>query len=281
MTAHSATLRGVQIGDGTSYKFELEPEGLGPGRYLTARLERLWSDGAQVLGADRMASRSVTFAVEAWDGSTFADGGAEAVEALLAPLLAAWAPVRSGVLPLTLNLSGTDWVLFGRPVETSVDATSLLYGFARVRLVFEATDPRLFSASESSLVLGLNAGGGVEADVTAPVTAGAGSDSDGTAVNAGSFETEWSATITGPVTTPRLTLASSGQFVELDGTVPAGSTLTVSSSDGSVLLNGSPRQSWPTLLSRFWKLPAGSNTVRFRAASGTGSCMFSWRDAKI
>ena len=130
-------------------------------------------------------------------------------------------------------------------------------------------------------MLGLVDGGGRTYPRTYPMTYGAGSDSDGTAVNAGTFETDWTATIVGPVTTPRITLGETGQLVELDGDVPVGSTLVVSSVDGSVLLDGSPRPGWPTLLSRFFKLPAGSNTIRFRAASGTGSCTFAWRDAKL
>ena len=281
MTAHSAVLRGVTIGDGTSYRFDVEPDGLGLARFAATRLQRQWTDGNQALGADRLVAREVVFSVEVWDGSTFANGGAAAVEALLAALLAAWAPVRSGSLALTVNIAGTDWVLFGRPVEATVDATGLLYGWARARLVFEATDPRMFSAAEASIVLGLVAGGGRTYPRTYPLTYGAGSDSDGVAVNAGTFETDWVATIVGPVTTPRITLGETGQLVELDGDVPSGSTLVVSSADGSVLLDGSPRPGWPTLLSRFFKLPAGSNTIRFRAASGTGSCTFSWRHAKL
>ena len=279
MTAHSATLRGLVIGDGSPYKFDREPEGLGVGRYSTARIERLWTDGTFVAGADRLTAREVTFSVEAWDGRDFAGGGSAGVETLLQALQAAWAPVRVGTIPLTLNLAGTDRVLFGRPIAVDVDAEGLLYGFARVRLVFEATDPRLFSEVQSSVVLGLAVGGGMTFPLTFPLTFGAGSDSDAAAVNAGTFETTWTATITGPVTTPRITLASTGQFVELDGTVPAGSSLVVSQADGSVLLDGSPRQSWVTLPSRFFTLPPGSNTIRFRAASGTGSCTFSWRSA--
>lgn len=280
MTTHSATLRGVQVGDGTSYKFESEPEGLGLSRFNASRSQRPGEDGNRPSGPDTLTSREIVFSVEVWDGSTFDGGGAAAVEALLDPLLAAWAPVRAGVLPLTLNISGVDRVMYGRPVEAPVDLSGLLYGFARARLVFEATDPRKFAATASSIVLGLSGGGGgLTYPLTYPLSYGAGSDSDGSADNEGTTGSTWTASIVGPVTNPRLTLGSSGQYVELEGDVPAGSTLVLDSSTRSVLLDGSPRQTWLTLPSRWWQLATGVNTVRFRASSGTGVCTFSWRSA--
>lgn len=195
-------------------------------------------------------------------------------------LAAAWGPVRSGVILLSLEMGLGPMVLFGRPLSCPLDFTLLHQeSHARARCVFEATDPRMFSASVSSITLGLSSGGGMTFPLTFPLTFGAGSDSDGSAVNAGTFETTWTATIVGPVTTPRITLGATGEVVELDIVVPTGSTLVVSSADGSVLLNGSPRQSSVTLLSRFFALPSGTNTIRFRAASGTGSCTFAWRSA--
>jgi hypothetical protein len=280
MTAYTASLNGLQIGDGTDFKFATEPTGLGSGSYRVSRIDRR-SDGIRAAGPDLLPSRMVTFDLELFDGRQFAAGGSAAVEQDLDLLKAAWQPVTSGVVALTLELSNGERLLYGRPVEVEVDLTQLLYGIARARCVFEATDPRLFSSTLSSITLGLTAGGGMTFPLTFPLTFGAGSDSDGVAVNTGTYRTPWTATITGPVTTPRLTLASTGEYVELDGDIPAGSSLVVSSDDQSILFNGSPRQSWLTLASRWWQLPAGSNTVRFRAAAGSGSCQFSWRSASI
>jgi len=283
MTEYTASLRGVSIGKGTPWKWEVAPTGFGAPQVVASRMQRSWSDGVSTLGADSLPSRILTFdlyASVAEGGAIAGQGGSATAETLARELTAAWSPVRSGVIALTVQLGLQQMVLFGRPLACPVDFTDL-YTKSRVRArcVFEATDPRMFSATESSIVLGLNPGGGMTFPLTFPLTFGAGSDSDGSAVNVGTFETNWTATIVGPVTTPRITLGATGEFVELDIVVPAGSTLVVSSADGSVLLDGSPRQASVTLLSRFFALPTGTNTIRFRAASGTGSCTFAWRSA--
>ena len=271
---YTATLNGVTIGAGTDYTFSREPTGLGPGSYRTSRSELQWTDGSRPSGPDLLASRMVAFEIGVRPSIDAAD-----IEALVDALKAAWAPVRSGTIPLTLELANGPRILNGRPEAVEVDYSRLPFGAANARLVFEATDPRLYSASSSSIVLGLTAGGGMSFPLTFPLTFGAGSDSDGSAANSGTIDAPWSATIIGPVTTPRITLGETGEFVELDGVVPAGSTVVIDSLSQSILLDGSPRQSWQTLLSRWWALAPGANTVRFRAASGTGSCTFTWRSA--
>jgi hypothetical protein len=279
VAAYQATLRGLTIGSSTSYEWLREPAGLGGGMFVTQRVRRIGVDGTFPQGPDLLDARRLVFEVELWGGSGYPVGTA-AMEVLADALAEAWRPVRTGTIELVVELAGTRRALLGRPISCEIDTAGALFaGVGRARLVFEAMDPRWFSEFPSSVVMGLTLAGGFTFPLTFPLTFGAGGDSDGVAVNAGRYETEWTATITGPVTTPRLTLGSTGQFVELDGVVPLGSSLVLSSRDGSILLDGSPRQSWLTLLSRWWKLPAGSNTVRFRAAAGSGSCSFSWRSA--
>lgn len=274
MTIYTASLRSLALGVGTGYMWRKPPTGLGVGSYRTSRLGRQFSDGVQPLGGDLLPSREVVFDLQV-------QGTPADIEAALLALSQAWAPVRSGVLPLSVTLTGDTRTLFGRPIGVEFDIEQMDINIAHARCVFEATDPRMFSASVSSITLGLSSGGGMTFPLTFPLTFGAGSDSDGSAVNAGTFETNWTATIVGPVTTPRITLGATGEVVELDIDVPTGSTLVVSSADGSVLLNGSPRQSSVSLRSRFFALPSGTNTIRFRAASGTGSCTFAWRSASL
>lgn len=269
-----ASLRGVRIGEGSDYPFRAMPSGFGV-RNTRASTVVQGADGQRFLGADQLAPLTLTFDVHVI--ATTPVLRQQAAETLQA----AWGPTREGVTTLIVAVNGIERVVFGRPLRCEVDYSRLAFGTIRARCIFETSDARIFDATVDSIVLGLSPGGGVTAPVTAPVTAGVGSDSDGTATNTGTFETEWVAVVQGPVTGPRLTLASTGETVEIDGTVPAGSQLIVSSTDGSVLLNGSPRQNWVSFSSRFFKLPAGANTVRFRAASGTGSCTFSWRSARL
>jgi hypothetical protein len=272
---YTAVLNGVTIGGASVYRWRVSPEGLGVGGIRTSSIVRAQVDGVRPSGVDTLPSRLITFDLW-WEGAT-----PQLCEQLARQLAAAWTPQRTGVTTLALSVVDVDYVLFGRPRKFDLDLSTIYNGFARARCVFEATDPRLFTSTVSSITLGLTAGGGMTFPLTFPLTFGAGSDSDGIALNTGTYRTPWTATITGPVTTPRLTLGSTGEYVELDGDVPAGSSLVVSSDDQSILFNGSPRQSWLTLASRWWSLPAGANTVRFRAAAGSGSCQFSWRSASI
>ena len=193
----------------------------------------------------------------------------------------AWAPVTSGIIALSLTLANSERILYGRPIVSEFNMGDMHHGRARCRLVFQALDPRLFSTTESAVTLGLSDPGGFTFPLTFPLTFGVSGNSDGQAVNAGTYSSDWTASIVGPVTDPKILHSDSGQYVEMSGTVPAGSVLLVSSADKSIILNGSPRQSWLTLTSRWWELASGSNTIRFRAASGTGSATISWRDAWI
>jgi phage-related protein len=219
------------------------------------------------------------FDVELWDGRGYAAGGTAAIEVLADALKAAWAPVRAGTLPLTVEIASAARILNGRPIAMELDLDGALFGIGRALLTFEATDPRFYAASLSTLVLGLTVGGGMTFPLTFPLTFGAGSDSDGSAVNAGNTDAPWTATIVGPVTNPTITLGDTGEFIEIDGDIPTGSTLVIDSATQSILLNGSPRQSWQTLLSKWWALAPGTNTIRYRAASGSGSCTLNWRSA--
>lgn len=266
----TATLRGVALGAGSDYPFTAEPDGFGPmmsaGQFATAGV-----DGARWTGGDRVESGVLTFEVKM-------SGDVAALSTLAGALKQAWGPVRSGVVELGLNIDGTDHIVRGRPRRCPIDWSNARFKIVRARPLFEASDPRLLSAATSSIVLGLEPGGGMTYPLTYPLSFGAGSDSDGSVLNAGNADADWTAVIHGPVTSPRLTLGSTGQYVAISGTVPEGSSLVIDSASRSVLLEGSPRN-WLSLTSRWWSLAPGANTVRFRAVAGSGSCTFSWKDA--
>lgn len=268
-----ALLRSLRIGEDSAYPFASMPSGIGVDN-VRAAIAPQGVDGQRFLGGDRLNARLITF-----DLHIIADTSAARLIAAEA-LQAAWGPVREGTIDLTLAVNGVERLVSGRPLRCDILLDKLTKGSLRARCSFETSDPRFFGATANSIVLGLSGGtGGLEYPLTYPLTYGAGSDSDGSALNAGNIETSWTATIIGPVTVPRLTLGSTGQYIELDGTIPDGSTLVLMSATRSILLNGSPRQTWLTLPSRWWSLVPGVNTVRFRAASGTGACTFSWRSA--
>lgn len=268
-----ATLRSLRIGEGSNYPFAAMPSGIGVNNDRVATVVQ-GNDGQKFLGSDRLLPSLLTFTVHIT--------GVDITARLAAAdaLRAAWAPVRTGTVQLTLALNGVERLVVGRPGRCDIDVSKLAFGTLRARCTFETSDARMFEGGAmSSLTLGLTAGGGMVFPLTFPLTFGAGSDSDGSAVNIGNIDAPWIAVIDGPVDTPRITLGETGEFLELDGNILAGSTVVIDSAAQSILLDGSPRASWQTLLSRWWSLAPGTNTVRYRASSGSGSCSFTWRSA--
>lgn len=157
-------------------------------------------------------------------------------------------------------------------------------GLATAVVEFHCTDPRIYSSSLTSLsTTQAVSGGGLTFPAVAPLAfAGVASGGLVTATNAGEFGAPWTATISGPVTDPRIENVSTGQTVAFVGTVASGQTLVVSSLNRTVLLNGTTsRYSWLVGSSQWFDLAAGDNTIRFAGTSGTGSMTFNFRSVWI
>lgn len=157
-------------------------------------------------------------------------------------------------------------------------------GVGRAEVEWHCTDPRIYSSTLTTLSTSqaVSSGGLVFPAVAPLAFAGSASGGQITATNAGEFAAPWVATISGPVTDPRLENITTGQTVAFTGTVDSGQTLVVSSLDRTVLLNGTAsRYSWLVGTSQWFDLAAGDNTVRFAGTSGTGSLSFSFRSVWI
>lgn len=157
-------------------------------------------------------------------------------------------------------------------------------GVGRAEVEWHCTDPRIYSSTLTTLSTSqaVSSGGLVFPAVAPLAFAGSASGGQITATNAGEFPAPWVATISGPVTDPRLENITTGQTVAFTGTVDSGQTLVVSSLDRTVLLNGTAsRYSWLVGTSQWFDLAAGDNTIRFAGTSGTGSLSFSFRSVWI
>jgi hypothetical protein len=259
---------GITLGD-PPYILTAAPSGYG----VTARRMRVknMAGGAHVNGADVSESRDLVYEVV-----VVADEE-EQVEPLVDWLIAAWAPTDQ-VVELTAGVK----VRRGRPVGSDVDYELLIAGkAARVRLVFDAIDPLWYSTTIKSVTVtaGASSGGMVTPMVTPMVTTGTGSLGDAPVVNDGTAPAPWTATLTGGtagVDTPRLIMG--GAMIEILGTIPAGSVLTIDSRTRSVLLNGQPRP-WVAFTSAWWEIPPGLSTFSYRAQTGDGTAQLVWRDA--
>lgn len=278
MTAYQATLRGVTFGADTVYEHAEAPAGFGVPDIRSGDVPIPRGDGV-IAGDDFLAARVVVF--DLWVlGDTDVD-----VEASARSLKAAFAPSREDI-ELVVALSGdpVSYSLFGRPRGCELSLAFLPQGVGRVRAVFLATDPRLLAA-ESTAGISLPAGSaGLVFPADAPFAFGALSSSGEAIVsNTGTVDADWTATIDGPVVGPRIEWVEGGVLLSLPSlTVPAGDTLEFDSRTRSVMLDGSAsRYSSLSTVSRWWRLPPGDSTIRYRAVSGSGGLTFRHRPASL
>lgn len=211
---------------------------------------------------------------------------------------------------LALRLRGETLIAYARINSRLTEPISTRYmgmGEIGIPLQFLATDPRRYALAEESVTVGppvrsegllYTAVSGIDrldwelATTPTVLDWGVdGSSGDVTAVNEGTESTSPLIVITGPCSTPAVTLTSdeTGQLVlEYGIDLVASDTLTIDVRQGNVLLNAgtsdadraytvTPRSA---LLSEFM-LPPGESRLAFRAAStsaGAGMTV-SWRDA--
>ena len=273
------TYNGVTIGAGQDLQVvELEGVWETP-EVRTSDVDRSRAHG-QWQGVDLLGGRAITATVQA---NVAIDDPA-------------WTSVQSALvatgdeLPLTLQLTGfagggqvsTDVRV--RRVSVPVEVERYPFGAARLVVEWWATDPRFYSTSTSSESSGISSptGSGLTFNATFDLGFG-GAIASGVinVLNGGNFAAPWVATITGPVTDPRIEHVDLGRTLEFDGEVQSGETLTVSSATKTVTLNGASRYSWLQPGSEWFDLPPGANQVRFGAQSGTGTGTLTFKSAWI
>lgn len=279
MTPWTAVVQGLTIGAGTAYRWATMPEGFGMSDYRSQDALLPRQDGV-VAGDDRLSGRMITFDVHVLGT------GAVSVEQAANALKGAFAPLQTDV-EMTFNLAGgvDGYSVFGRPRSCPmVLDKKFLGGALRARCSFWATDPRLFGAQVTT-GLNLPSGeSGLAFAALAPfVFALAASPGEGVLNNAGEYETDWTATLTGPLTAPRLEHVEQGRILSFPTlSIGTGETLTLDSRTKSVLLNGtSSRYSSLSAGSRWFVLPKGNSTIRFGAASGSGTVDIRHRPAYL
>jgi tail protein len=272
----TATIRGLTIGDGTGYPWTAEPAGLlSTATIRTDDQNRPRRDGV-VAGDDYRGPKNLNFEVMI-DEQTGPDAEAAAVA-----LAAAFAPSAID-LELDVEVTGTPavYTLIGRPRGAEIVLPSDLdAGIAFGRCAFMATDPILYGPQDSTQITLVDPGEGLEFPVTFPIVFSGGGSGSGTgaAPNGGTTPVDWTATLSGPLTNPRIALSGSGQFVQVSATINVGQTVVVDSREAAILLNGTaPRPQWFGTGSSWWQLQPGSNSVVFTADAGTGTATFAWR----
>lgn len=197
-------------------------------------------------------------------------------------LMMAWG-VSAENVALAFRWGGSTRLRFGRTRNASVPSSLVGVGHTAVAsLQFVALDPLMYSATEHSGSTGV---GEVTGGLGFPhgFPHGFGFASPGTIEvhNGGSVAAPWTATLVGPLVSPRITTIN-GEGGDLDFagfTLDAGQTLEIDSAARTVLLGGTASR-YGALTSRRWfNLAPGTTTVHLGASAGEGTLTMRWRDA--
>ncbi|MFD4371492.1 hypothetical protein ACFWPY_07860 [Streptomyces sp. NPDC058527] len=157
---------------------------------------------------------------------------------------------------------------------------------------WEASDPRRYGVDEQHVETGLPApepglewAGGAGLEWAPDLGWGVGgATGNTTVVNGGDAPSAPVVTITGPVTTPRIT-QEDGRELEYDIVLAAGDTLVIDTRDGTVTLNGSASRLYTatarSIPEQAWTLAPGTTSVAFRAETNSPAarCSVQWRSA--
>jgi hypothetical protein len=187
---------------------------------------------------------------------------------------------------LALNFNGGLQCVFCRPRRRRVpwDPQNVgLLGEASIELV--ASDPRIYSTALHSLsaLVPSSPGSGVAFPVVFPAAFGApASGGMVTPVNAGTFPSPWTATITGPCTSPSISNNLTGQTMTALLTLGVGDVLLIDFGNRTIVLNATAsRRSSMSVGSSWWSLVPGSTPMTFSANAASGQLTASWRDAYL
>lgn len=206
----------------------------------------------------------VTLEVQDKDATTFSN--------LVKALTDATTPIRDEsalVFKFPGAFEGVELQLIGRPVRRSLPVNlDFYYQIPPAVIEFECSNPRITSTTSQSSLVGLpTTSGGATFDATFDLTFGVASvGGDAILTNEGNFDADLVITFNGPVVRPRVTLDSSGAYLEFDLTLTAGQQLIVDTASRSVLLNGTANRR-SSLRGSWWTLPPGSETISYSAAS--------------
>lgn len=153
------------------------------------------------------------------------------------------------------------------------------YEIPIVTVRFSCTSPDILDNTLSSTTSPILAGGaeGAPWPFEWPLSWGTLIATSFTVTNTGTRAAQWTATIPGPVTNPRIAHVGTGRALDLTIDIPTGQTLTIDSAARTVLLDGSNRYSTLAPGSAWFDLAPGANELSYQADAGTGQLTISHR----
>lgn len=170
-------------------------------------------------------------------------------------------------------------LLYGRPRRLTIDHSRIIAGNATATAEFLSRDPRWYSSTLNSSVLGLaSVSSGFSWDKSFDFGFGGGSSNAVNCVNAGSFNSIPSLRLDGPLTNVTVTNETTGKSIVITYTLAGGEYLELDFQQRTVLLGGTASRYYAKS-GDWWDLIPGTNSIRLNASSGSGTATLSWRDA--
>jgi hypothetical protein len=168
---------------------------------------------------------------------------------------------------------------------SSFKAPNLGTGAVEFLISLVAEDPLLYDPTEKSSGDIVQAtGGGLIIPFVSPAVSAASSGGAGTATNGGNSDAPVILKLVGPLTSPYVLNQLSGLFMQLDYTIPDGTTVLIDTSDHTILIEGGG-----SLFDRraegasFFPLLPGANPIVFSTgdSSDTGHLQVLWHNGSI
>jgi Phage tail protein len=186
----------------------------------------------------------------------------------------------------TINFSLLDGREFTFQAEvSSFKAPNFGTGAVEFLIQLIAEDPLLYDPEEKSSGDIVRAtGGGLIIPFVSPAVSAASSGGSGIATNNGNSDTPVIMKLVGPLTSPYILNQASGLFMQLDYTIPAGTTVLIDTSDNTILIEaGGSLFDRRSSGASFFKLLPGANPIVFSTSdsSDTGHVELLWHDGSI
>lgn len=211
-------------------------------------------------------------------------------ETALASAISAFQPVTDPTQLQTLSFMYPGWSaprqVTGRVMRAGFPTdVNYQYHYLHGSLVvqIDCPDPLIYDSTLQTQSMSLPATvSGLTFPVSFPV--GFGSSSGGTmsVVNSGNWATSPVFTITGPVTTPKITMPGTGQSMRFNITLGASDVLTVDCGARTISLNGASRLNTLATGSTWLQLQPGSQQLMFSSSDSSpvaGAVSCSYRNA--
>jgi hypothetical protein len=241
---------------------------------ITADRDRLRAHG-QIPGDDFLSGRYVEVGLRV-EGTS--NGDTAAATAALSRVCGPGIEETPLVFQIP-GIAGGNKARINARIRNKVTPVDLAYavGIVSSRLMFYATDPRIYSDSMFSQTVNLpSGGGGLTWPATWPASWSPQVDSGSLFVpNDGDIASPWTARIDGPCVNPVVRNLTAGKFVGFNITLESGEWLTLDTHVmPTVVLNDSESRYYTIQAgSRWWDFEPGATELAFRASTSTAATL--------